>query len=317
MKLFTTALHTHQIVSRPFQGEADFWRVRQLLIETYPITPTSFNWEIRRWDGWRYHRQHTDITPLWHERIHLWETETGRLVGVAHPESSGDACFELHPDYRCIENDMIAWAEDHLSAPTNENPACQLLIAALDYDSPRRRLLEQRGYERLPYTFMERRLRFGSKPLHQPILETGYFLRSARPKDEDDYQRTADILNAAFNRTMHTAQECRNFATQSPSYHDDLELVAEAQDESFAALVGVTYDEVNRRGIFEPVCTHPDHRRKGLARALMFEGMCRLKALGATDLYVNTGDDVAANALYEDVGFTEAYEGHIWRKVLA
>ena len=43
---------------------------------------------------------------------------------------------------------------------------------------------------------------------------------------------------------------------------------------------GVTYDEANRRGIFEPVVTHPDHRRRGLARALMLEGMRRARALG-------------------------------------
>jgi ribosomal protein S18 acetylase RimI-like enzyme len=130
-----------------------------------------------------------------------------------------------------------------------------------------------------------------------------------------DCQRIADVLNAAFNRTFHTAEEFYAFASRAPSFRYDLHLVAEAPDGSFAAHVGVTYDEVNRRGIYEPVCTHPDHRRHGLARTLMFEGWHRLKRLGASDVYVATGDDLAANELYESVGFTEAYKGCIWRKV--
>ena len=45
------------LVTRPYQGTADFRRVRDLLIETYPLTPPGFNWEIRRWDGWLCHRE--------------------------------------------------------------------------------------------------------------------------------------------------------------------------------------------------------------------------------------------------------------------
>ena len=41
-----------------------------------------------------------------------------------------------------------------------------------------------------------------------------------------------------------------------------------APDGSFAAYVGIPYDEANRRGIYEPVCTHPDHQRQGLARRI-------------------------------------------------
>jgi mycothiol synthase len=309
-EIFLTMLNitTQHILSRPFQGEDDFWRVRRLLIETYPITPTGFNWEIRRWDGNRFHRDLPNITPEWSERIHLWETEDGRLVGVAHAEGTGDAFFELHPAYRQIEEEMIVWAEEHLATSDS------LDIPVFDYDSPRRRLLEKRGYQMLPYTFVTRRLRLWNMALPHYDLAHGYVMRGTR-SDDADYQRLADVLNAGFNRTIHNLKELRNFGTRSPSFRHDLNLVAEASDGTFAAHVGVTYDETNRRGIFEPVCTHPEHRRKGLARVLMLEGMRLLQTLGAADVYVDTGDAIPANALYEDVGFTEAYRGNIWRKV--
>jgi ribosomal protein S18 acetylase RimI-like enzyme len=50
---------------------------------------------------------------------------------------------------------------------------------------------------------------------------------------------------------------------------------------SVAAHVGLTYEAVNRHAIVEPVATHPDHRRLGLARALLAEGLPRLATRGA------------------------------------
>jgi mycothiol synthase len=314
----TAVIHSstaQRIVARPLQNDEDWWRVRRLLIETYPITPPDFNWEIRRWDGCRFHGEDRILDTRWTGQIHLWETEGGQLVGAVHPEDGGDAHLELHPDYRHIEEDLVAWAEQHLAAPTDDGQQRHLRFFMFEYAAPRRRLLEQRGYEKMPWSGVTRRLRFGNWPLPDPALAEGYTLRATRPGDEGDYQRVADIVNAGFNRTCHTAREIRNFMTRSPSFRHDLDLVAEAPDGSFASYAGVTYDEANRRGIFEPVCTHPDHRRKGLARALMFEGMRRIKALGAADVYVWTGDAVPANQLYESVGFTEAYQGYVWHKV--
>ena len=84
---------------------------------------------------------------------------------------------------------------------------------------------------------------------------------------------------------------------------------------SLAATVGFTYVEANRTAIVEPVCTHPDHLRKGLARELMFDGFRRLKALGALDVTVGTAKREAANRFYESVGFPEVHKGYVWRWV--
>ncbi len=311
-----TVNHLNQTInSRPFHGEEDFWRVRNLLIETYPLTPTGFNWEIRRWDGWRFHRETTDITPIWQERLRLWETEDGHLVGVAHPEGDGTVFLELHPDYRHLQDEMLAWAEKYLATPVIDTAQNRLETFAFEYDTPRQKVLAARGYEKMPYGGVTRRIRFGKHPLPEIVMPEAYTVRGTHD-DEDDYRRIADILNAGFNRTMHTALEFKHFATRSPSFQHNLNLVAETPDGIFAALVGATYEPTNRYGIIEPVCTHPDHRRKGLARILILQALHRLQVLGATDVYVDTGDMVAANTLYDEVGFTEAYKGYIWQKFL-
>lgn len=308
-----TAAPALNITSRPFEGDADFWRVRDLLVDAYPLTPTGFNWEVRRWDGQRFHNDDAALNPEWARTVRLWETDAGRLVGVAHPDYAGNISLQLHPDYRDIEAEMIAWGEASLAVPVDGQRRVEVFV--YDYDAPRLHLLAARGYRQMPDFGVTRRMRFGARPLPAAEIAPGYVMRTTRPDDWDDCQRMADLLNAAFNRTVHNAREYWNFCANSPSFRYDLNLVAEAPDGSFAAHVGVNWEPINRYGVFEPVCTHPAHQRHGLARALMFEGMCRLKALGALDAYVDTGDMIPANALYDAVGFTEAYTGHTWRKV--
>lgn len=117
-----------RIRTRPFQSDGDYWRVRNLLIETYPITPTGFNWEIRRWDGWRYYKEGPSWNPRWEELVHLWFADDDKLVGAVHPEGGGDAHLELHPYYRDIEEDMVAWAEVHLAVPADEGRRLSIFL---------------------------------------------------------------------------------------------------------------------------------------------------------------------------------------------
>jgi ribosomal protein S18 acetylase RimI-like enzyme len=103
----------------------------------------------------------------------------------------------------------------------------------------------------------------------------------------------------------------------APTYRADLDLVAVAPDGAFAAFGIVWLDIANRLGVFEPVGTHPAHRRQGLGQAILSEGMRRLQRLGARAVYVNSrGEDVAASRLYESVGFGLFDRNHAWKKSL-
>jgi len=201
---------TRRATARPLRDDEDFWRVQNLLIETYPITPLGFNWDIRRWEGKRFY----DAIPAWDPdfvpRVHLWETEEGRLVGVVNPEGTGDVYLHLHPEYRHLEDEMIAWAEEHLAAPTEKGSRRQLVVEAYEYDESRQQVLKRRGYEKTPHYGFTRRLRFADQPIAQPTMTEGYTLRTTRSDDPADDQRIADLLNAAFNRSSHNAIEYHN-----------------------------------------------------------------------------------------------------------
>ncbi len=307
---------TRQVVSRPFQDDDDFWKVRDLLSRTYPTAPPAFNWEIRRWDGWRFYNSKPDFDPHWRDQVRVWETTDGELVGVVHPEGIGDAHLDVNPQYRHIEADMIAWALDHLPSHVSNGNKRILRILAHEYDSLRCRLLEQFGFEKTTTGEIQRRLRLSDKHVPEPTMDPAYSLRTVDAGDPNDCRQIARLLNAAFNRDFHTAEEYHVFTRNAPCYHADLDLAAIAPDGSFAAYVGIPCVEENRYAVFEPTCTHPDHQRKGLARSLMLEGLHRLENLGAVEAWVGTGIQSAANKLYDDIGFTEIYTKYMWRRVI-
>lgn len=308
--------NAQRLSNRPAAGDQDFWRVRSLLIETYPITPLGFNWDIRRWEGQLFYDAELDWESRLRRRVQLWETGDGQVVGAVNPEGgNGEAHLQVHPAFRQIEAEMVAWAEANLSFGAGSRAQRQLDLFVYEYDEPRQRLLAALGYQKMPFGGVARRLQFGDHPPALPVIASGYTIRTTHPDDLADCQRIAELLNAAFGRDFHNALEYQNFARLAPSFQPQLDLVVIAPDDSFAAYVGVPYDEVNRHGIFEPVCTHPDHRCHGLARALMLKGLHRLRAVGATAVTVEAGDMIPANRLYDSIGFTEVCKGYVWRKV--
>ena len=93
---------------------------------------------------------------------------------------------------------------------------------------------------------------------------------------------------------------------QSPGYSADHEFVVETADGRLAAFTVTWHDETNRTGLFEPVGTHPDHRRRGLGRALLYTVMHRMASHGLVHALVqNEGSNPASERLYQACGFVE------------
>ena len=83
-------------------------------------------------------------------------------------------------------------------------------------------------------------------------------------------------------------------------YRRDLDVVAIAPDGSIAAFCTLWYDDVTRSGYFEPVGTTPEHRRRGLGKAVMVEAMRRVRRMGSVQVVVG-GYTGPANSLYRSV----------------
>lgn len=299
-----------EIRSRPYES-SDFEAVRGLLQISYKLTGGLHNWSLRRWDGWHYHRADLDATDT--GCFMVWEND-GEMIGIVHPEYEGSAFIQIHPHYRHIEEEMIIHAEDCLPVNVNNNSERKLHFWVYESDTERQKILKKRNYDALPH-FGYKRYRKLRKTIPKVALANDYQIRPMR-FDDDDHEKMATLLNAAFGRTFHSAKEYANFQT-APCYRPELDLVVVAPDGTFAATAGLTLDEENSYAEFEPVCTHPEHQRKGLARAVMAAGLRNLRRLSIKTVYVGAGDNPPANALYVHMGFTSAEKVRLWQKIWA
>ncbi|MBN2334813.1 GNAT family N-acetyltransferase [Candidatus Bathyarchaeota archaeon] len=295
--------------SRECRDDGDFERMRRLLIEAYSLNGRFHSWWLERIDGNRYHRPVKGKTTEWRTGVQLWFTDDDKLVGVVNPDGAGTAAIQIHPRHRRFEPEMVDWAEMNLAH--RDGDAAKLSTWVFDYDECREKLLKSRGYE-MTGKFGYTRRRSLEEPVPEVELPEGYALRTLT--DEDD-ALMADTLNLVFGRDIHTAEAYRNQRT-APTYRGDLDYGLFTRDGTLAAFTTVWYHPENRIGVFEPVGTHPMHRRKGLATQLMFHGMKRLAEFGADYVYVGTGSREAPNRLYESIGFTEADRSREWSRAL-
>ena len=76
--------------------------------------------------------------------------------------------------------------------------------------------------------------------------------------------------------------------------------MTEAPEGEIASFMTVWYDDVTRCGYLEPVGTVPVHQRKGLVKAVIYEGLRRLKQLGGIYGFV-CGYSHAAKRVYSGI----------------
>lgn len=101
----------------------------------------------------------------------------------------------------------------------------------------------------------------------------------------------------------------------TPGYSPDREIVAVADDESFAGFTVTWYDDLNRVGYFEPVGVATDHQRRGIGRLLLSEGMRRMtEASMTTATVLHAVDDERTTAFYRSCGFEHLATVGRWQR---
>jgi len=293
------------LTRRACQTEEDYWRIRIFLREIFLLNGRrEHSWHVARLDYWRWHlilNCHT-CGPV--ETVTtLWETRGGQTAAVLHPVGWGEVCLHIHPHLRTadLEDEMLAHAEEHLF---DRDPAGRSFVYTPVFadDAPRQQVLVQRGYRRTTGSSHH-----WSRDLHAPIVDaplaSGYAIRSMGDLDEHPARSWASW------RAFHTDEPDSNYdgdwswyqnVQSAPLYRRDLDIVAAASDGSIAAFCTIFYDDFTRSAVFVLVGTAAEHWRRGLGKAVLTEGLRRLKEMGCTRAFAN-GYDPPADALYGSV----------------
>jgi ribosomal protein S18 acetylase RimI-like enzyme len=122
-----------------------------------------------------------------------------------------------------------------------------------------------------------------------------------------DIEQRVEVHRSAFAPSRVTVASYSNVMAAWP-YTTALDWVVEAPDGRFAASCLIWYDEANQCGELEPVGTHQDFRRMGLARAACLGALHALSDMGATSAVVSsveTSESSGATALYRGLGFVD------------
>jgi GNAT superfamily N-acetyltransferase len=216
---------------------------------------------------------------------------------------------------------MLGVAEEHLTGVGKSTGRPFISVSAQDGDAMRIELLTRRGYMRRADWQETQRKRDLALPIPEASLPEGYVARAVRADDEDLAKRgwaTWRAFHPDEPNDKYEGWEWQRNVHKAPMYRRDLDLVAESPSGDIAAFATVWYDDATRACTFEPVGTAPEHRRKGLAKAVIAEGMRRAKEMGALVAVVGGGglSNPPADSLYAQMFAREGVSATGWLKYL-
>lgn len=261
--------------------------------------------------AWNWGRDHVAAGAHWRRRLWFdgddvvawgWAQLPRRVTrfdGTVKDVTGAYLAFQVHPDHAALVDEVIGWYDT-----TAAGLERTVVPGAADEFGLSR--WAAHGYEPDPsaadsWTQLNER---DLTELADPVLPAGFRFRTA---DEAGPAAVVQAHVDAWPRSAYTLESYEG-VRRTPPYRGDLHVLVEAPDGTMAASAIMWLDEANRTAEFEPVGTHPDHRRRGLGRALLLHGMHRVKAAGATHMTVaclGAPEHPRARGLYYSVGFRE------------
>jgi ribosomal protein S18 acetylase RimI-like enzyme len=288
-------------------SDTEFFEMRRLLADGNAAGGWPLNWTFARLDNWRYASwDRTD--DEFRQLAHLWR-DGPRLLGFTALEGpDGWLTLQVRPEARAIEPAMLDWAEAHFRGL---RPELELVCA--DDDDRRQQLLLARGYtDRGPAENM--RAYDPAAPRDPVALPPGYSLSDlATFTDAAAYCR---LERMAFNNDYIDLNWFRG-KTAAPGYDPRLHVIVLSPAGTPVAVAHGWADAATGTAEIDPVATHPDHRRRGLAQAAILETFRRLAARGVGVAWIGSGPEPnPSNLLYESLRPRRTWRYRRWAKAL-
>lgn len=290
------------LVNRTYSGASDLQPMLDLLVAARPAC------RIAAYPGIVDLREILALSEV-QANTRLWLGANDQVAAFALVDQYNNLCFEIDQlaANSEIEAEIVAWGEKCIRRAVQASDESWTLDASCrDDDSERIALLERNGFVRQEgcSLHMARSL---DAPIPTPQVPTGFSIRPVA--GEHEARELVALHRAAFDSENMTVEE-RLAMMRALEYDQELDLLAVAPDARLAAycMCSISQEENKRSGRNEghtdPVATHPDFQRRGLARALLLTGLHKLKQRGIELAVLGTSsDNVAMQRVALAVGF--------------
>lgn len=296
-------------------GAGDFNRLARFIIEHNAHVRSYSTWCLGRFVDWKYKLWGDKLsTPdFWEKNAHLWFDGFGEMAGLAISEYGGTQVDIITATgYRFLFEEILQWV---LETWGDRKPALSMEITALQ--TIEAEWLERSGFQR-ESSFYTSHFDLAEDLVERFPLEDGFTIvdMHAHPDYRAQYllRREAFAGKTDFSEDeIKRALELDSYAHENPIYHPQTDLCVMASDGTFVSGCEALIDARNAEADIERVCTHSSYRRRGFARAVIQEGLYRLRDMGMRWARI-TGYSPEAIGLYGSLGSKERTESLIYKQ---
>jgi len=296
-------------VSREFNGEADLDRLVAMLRAVVAHDRDGLTVSA---DDLRF--EWVDDEPGWVRRLQAWEAGDRFVASFGNwhqPEDPVGRVYgelDVHPDWRePVFVDEVVGASVEAVADLIERPVEHRIGAAGSQE------WKQAGLERAGYAADRQFYRMSAATTHaipEPSIADGYQIRPLAGDAEVDAWIAAhnEGFSDHYDPPADTADDKRN-QMRSVGYLPEADLVLVDPDGTFVGIgrnLSEKLEDGTEKGWVQSIAVVPEHRGKGLGRALLLSSMAALKKAGFKRVYLSadTENESGALQLYSSAGFS-------------
>ncbi len=310
-----------EIRMRDYHWEQDFESIQKFLADIFNIRKSYTSWIPSELENLKFGPGGTEYLDEEDKYLKIWEMfdETqriaSRVIAVSYTKPSGYCRLSVHPDYTSTSREIVLWMQNRMKEiKKSEVEKIKMSFVADDDDEEFIELLSDLGFQKGELDG-DKQVRPINLPIPAYNLPDGYAIRNA--VIEEDFQKYREVQKAVFSHIMSMSLELLQLYSTASFYREDLDIVAVDPKGKFAAFCTVRIDPLSRIAELEPVGTHPDHRRLGLAKAVICEGLKRLEKYKPSAVVIlGAAPTEGARRLYESVGFVNEGPRHYWFKMV-
>ncbi len=302
---------------RDYHWEKDFESVRKFLADIFRIRKAYTNWIPSELENLKFGPGGTEYRDEEDEYLKIWEALdeaqqiTLRIIAVSYTKPSGDCWLSVHPNYTSVASEIVLWMWNRVKEMKGGKvEEVNMKFVVDDDDEDLILLLSDLGFQKGEIDG-DKQVRPIDLPVPTYSLPEGYTIRNA--VIEKDFLKYREVQMTVFPHIVSMSMELLQLFSTASFYQEDLDIVAVDPDGKFAAFCTARIDPLSKIAELEPVGTHPNHRKLGLARAVICESLKRLEKYRPSAVVIlGAAPTDGARRLYESVGFVNEGTRHYW-----